>query len=29
MYKSRKIHASFMFASNPQITWVVKMCPMY
>ena len=29
MHESRKIHACFIFTTNPSITWVVKMCPMY
>ncbi len=29
MHKIRKINAGFMFAGNPNITWAVKICPMY
>ena len=29
MYKSRKVHAGLIFAQNPDVTWTMKMCPMY
>src|SRR6266702_451302 len=29
MHRSRKINAGFILASHPDITWAVKMCPMY
>ncbi len=28
MHESRKIHSGFVFSSNPDITWTVKVCPM-
>ena len=29
MYESRKIHAGLIFASNPDVTWTMKVCSMY